>query len=100
MKSTVVLWDASRLFPPFFSIHTKEVRMSKAKKLLLLLVVLLLATTLVLTSCKGGKAGNVIKIGYTAPFTASAAHVGTNGWRGVQLALGGSNAAGGRGGNK
>jgi len=29
----------------------------------------------------------VIKVGYTAPFTGSAAEFGTNGWRGVQLAL-------------
>lgn len=29
----------------------------------------------------------VIKIGYTAPFTGDAAEFGTNGWRGVQLAL-------------
>jgi branched-chain amino acid transport system substrate-binding protein len=44
---------------------------------------------LILPSCKpGGKAaGNVIKIGYTAPFTGSAAEFGTNGWRGIQLAL-------------
>jgi branched-chain amino acid transport system substrate-binding protein len=28
-----------------------------------------------------------IKVGYTAPFTGSAAEFGTNGWRGVQLAL-------------
>ena len=31
--------------------------------------------------------GNVIRVGYTAPFTGSAAEFGTNGWRGVQLAL-------------
>ncbi len=40
----------------------------------------------------GGKAAGVgeakaIKVGYTAPFTGSAAEFGTNGWRGVQLAL-------------
>ncbi len=35
----------------------------------------------------------VIKVGYTAPFTGSAAEFGANGWRGVQLAL-----EGGRGG--
>jgi len=29
----------------------------------------------------------VIKVGYTAPFTGTAAEFGTNGWRGVQLAL-------------
>lgn len=32
-------------------------------------------------------AENIIKIGYTAPFTGAAAEFGTNGWRGVQLAL-------------
>jgi branched-chain amino acid transport system substrate-binding protein len=31
--------------------------------------------------------GKVIKVGYTAPFTGSAAEFGTNGWRGVQLGL-------------
>jgi len=34
-----------------------------------------------------GFAANVIKIGYTAPFTGSAAEFGTNGLRGIQLAL-------------
>lgn len=34
-----------------------------------------------------GKVTKVIKVGYTAPFTGSAAEFGTNGWRGVQLAL-------------
>jgi branched-chain amino acid transport system substrate-binding protein len=63
--------------------------MSKATKLFALLAVLILAAVLILPSCKpGGKAaGNVIKIGYTAPFTGSAAEFGTNGWRGIQLAL-------------
>ncbi|MBN2048859.1 MAG: ABC transporter substrate-binding protein [Spirochaetales bacterium] len=36
---------------------------------------------------EGAVTGNVIKIGYTAPFTGPAAELGTNGWRGVQLAL-------------
>jgi len=36
----------------------------------------------------------IIKIGYTAPFTGSAAEFGTNGWRGVQLALEDINKAG------
>jgi branched-chain amino acid transport system substrate-binding protein len=62
--------------------------MRKTARLLILLAVLLAAVTLVLSSCKPGeKAGPTIKIGYTAPFTGSAAEFGTNGWRGVQLAL-------------
>lgn len=32
-------------------------------------------------------ADKVVKIGYTAPFTGSAAEFGANGWRGIQLAL-------------
>jgi branched-chain amino acid transport system substrate-binding protein len=36
---------------------------------------------------EGAAAAKVIKVGYTAPFTGSAAEFGTNGWRGVQLAL-------------
>ncbi len=36
---------------------------------------------------EGAAPAQVIKIGYTAPFTGSAAEFGTNGWRGVQLAL-------------
>jgi branched-chain amino acid transport system substrate-binding protein len=35
----------------------------------------------------GGAEAKTIKVGYTAPFTGSAAEFGTNGWRGVQLAL-------------
>lgn len=69
--------------------------MSKATKLFVLLAVLLAAATLVWAgSGPGEKAGKVIKIGYTAPFTGSAAEFGTNGWRGVQLALDEINAAG------
>ena len=41
-----------------------------------------------------GLAADVIKIGYTAPFTGSAAEFGTNGWRGVQIALEEINAKG------
>ena len=37
---------------------------------------------------------DTIKIGYTAPFTGSAAEFGTNGWRGVQIALDEINAKG------
>jgi len=33
------------------------------------------------------QSSKVIKVGYTAPFTGAAAEFGTNGWRGVQLAL-------------
>ena len=33
------------------------------------------------------KGPKVIKIGYTAPFTGPAAEFGTNGWRGIQIAL-------------
>ncbi len=36
---------------------------------------------------EGAVSGKSIKIGYTAPFTGSAAEFGANGWRGVQLAL-------------
>jgi branched-chain amino acid transport system substrate-binding protein len=43
---------------------------------------------------EGAAAAKAIKIGYTAPFTGSAAEFGTNGWRGVQLALEEINAAG------
>ena len=32
-------------------------------------------------------ASDMIKIGYTAPFTGAGAEYGTNGWRGIQLAL-------------
>jgi branched-chain amino acid transport system substrate-binding protein len=74
---------------------SKEVQMSKATKLFALLAVLLLAAALAWSSSgPGEKAGKVIKIGYTAPFTGSAAEFGTNGWRGVQLALEEINAAG------
>lgn len=37
---------------------------------------------------------HVIKIGYTAPFTGPAAEFGTNGWRGIQIALEEINAKG------
>jgi len=36
---------------------------------------------------EGPAAAKTIKVGYTAPFTGSAAEFGVNGWRGVQLAL-------------
>jgi len=38
--------------------------------------------------------GNVIRVGYTGPFTGPAAELGTNGWMGVQLALEDINQAG------
>ena len=56
-------------------------------------VMLVLALLLISTSVwAAGKQeaieeAKVIKIGYTAPFTGGAAEFGTNGWRGVQLAL-------------
>jgi len=56
-------------------------------------IVLALALLFVVTSLWAGggqepaKEVKVIKVGYTAPFTGSAAEFGTNGWRGVQLAL-------------
>jgi branched-chain amino acid transport system substrate-binding protein len=70
--------------------------MSRITKLILATVVLLAAAALVWsTGGQGEKAGGkVIKIGYTAPFTGSAAEFGTNGWRGVQLALEEINATG------
>jgi branched-chain amino acid transport system substrate-binding protein len=45
-------------------------------------------------------AEDVIKIGYTAPFTGSGAEYGTNGWRGMQLALEELNAKGVKVGDK
>ncbi len=35
----------------------------------------------------GAWAAKTLKIGYTAPFTGSAAEFGTNGWRGIQIAM-------------
>jgi len=40
-----------------------------------------------LTASANPENPEIIKIGYTAPFTGPAAEFGTNGWRGVQLAL-------------
>lgn len=58
--------------------------------------------SLALMMVTGGPAlaDDVIKIGYTAPFTGSAAEYGTNGWRGVQLALDEVNAKGVKVGDK
>ncbi len=70
--------------------------MKRVARYLIVLVVLLLAAALTWSAGgQGEKAGGkVIKIGYTAPFTGSAAEFGTNGWRGIQLALEEINAAG------
>jgi len=50
-------------------------------------VLLLLGTLAWAGGGAGEKAAKTIKVGYTAPFTGSAAEFGVNGWRGVQLAL-------------
>jgi len=70
--------------------------MSRVSKIVIASVVLLAAATLVFAGGGAGetKGGKVIKIGYVAPFTGSAAEFGTNGWRGVQLALEEVNAKG------
>jgi len=53
-----------------------------------IIVVIMMVTILVLgCSPLSFAAPEVIKVGYTAPFTGAAAEFGTNGWRGVQLAL-------------
>lgn len=60
----------------------------RALGLLLIAAALLLVGLPVLASGKGeAEPAKTIKIGYTAPFTGSAAEFGTNGWRGVQLAM-------------
>lgn len=51
------------------------------------ILVIMGATIALLGLNPTGFAAKVIKIGYTAPFTGSAAEFGVNGWRGVQLAL-------------
>lgn len=48
---------------------------------------LVFAMTVGLYSLTWSADSKVIKIGYTAPFTGAAAEYGTNGWRGIQLAL-------------
>jgi branched-chain amino acid transport system substrate-binding protein len=58
------------------------------KRVALLGVVLLLLGALVWAAGGQGETkAKTIKVGYTAPFTGSAAEFGVNGWRGVQLAL-------------
>ncbi len=66
------------------------------KALAIVAALLLLAGVTWAGGAKEGAASSakVIKIGYTAPFTGSAAEFGTNGWRGVQLALEEINAKG------
>ncbi len=59
--------------------------MTRLTKILLFIGVGSAVATLGLTSPV--LAENVIKIGYIAPFTGPAAEFGTNGWRGIQLAL-------------
>jgi branched-chain amino acid transport system substrate-binding protein len=70
--------------------------MGKVARFLMTAGILLLGAALVWSAGGPGEkeAGNVIKIGYTAPFTGSAAEFGTNGWRGVQMALEEINAKG------
>ena len=46
-----------------------------------------IVAALVIAMGTGVMAADTVKIGYTAPFTGSAAEFGTNGWRGVQIAL-------------
>ena len=64
----------------------------KRKNLSLFLLAVLVMAALSLST--PGFAADVIKIGYTAPFTGSAAEFGTNGWRGIQIALDEINAKG------
>jgi branched-chain amino acid transport system substrate-binding protein len=54
---------------------------------LLGLVLLLLGALVWAGGGQGEMKAKTIKVGYTAPFTGSAAEFGVNGWRGVQLAL-------------
>jgi branched-chain amino acid transport system substrate-binding protein len=65
------------------------------KKTLQLFCIIGLVAALVLTGhLSSATAADKIKIGYTAPFTGAGAEYGTNGWRGVQLALEDINAKG------
>jgi branched-chain amino acid transport system substrate-binding protein len=62
--------------------------MKRVARYLVVAAVLLLAAALGWSAGgQGEKAMKAIKVGYTAPFTGSAAEFGVNGWRGVQLAL-------------
>ena len=64
------------------------------------LLALLLTALLVFSFSLSAQADDTIKIGYTAPFTGSAAEFGTNGWRGVEIALDEINAKGVKVGDK
>jgi branched-chain amino acid transport system substrate-binding protein len=64
------------------------------KRIPTLVLALCLATAFFMISTSTLLAADEIKIGYTAPFTGSAAEFGTNGWRGVQMALEDINADG------
>jgi branched-chain amino acid transport system substrate-binding protein len=57
------------------------------KKSSRVMVIIMAAGMVLLGLSTAGFAASVIKIGYTAPFTGSAAEFGVNGWRGIQLAL-------------
>jgi len=65
--------------------------MTVGKRIAIIAIALLLVFAGTGLWARGGQesatAAKVIKIGYTAPFTGSAAEFGTNGWRGIQLAL-------------
>lgn len=61
--------------------------MKKSSKLLLIFVLVGAMVLLGLSSSTTAADPKIIKIGYTAPFTGPVAEYGTNGWRGVQLAL-------------
>lgn len=64
------------------------------KKSVKLYVALLFSLMAVAAFATAALAADTIKIGYTAPFTGSAAEFGTNGLRGVQIALDEINAKG------
>ena len=69
---------------------------------LLLIGLVVLITCAILVGCQPDEGApdvepetdNIIKIGYVAPFTGPAAEFGTNGWRGVQIAVDEVNAEG------
>jgi branched-chain amino acid transport system substrate-binding protein len=61
--------------------------MKKLPKFFLVLVLVGTMAVLGLSSSALAADPKVIKIGYTAPFTGAGAEYGTNGWRGIQLAL-------------
>lgn len=57
------------------------------RHLIKVMFVITVTAMLLLGLNTAGFAAKVINIGYTAPFTGSAAEFGVNGWRGIQLAL-------------